>query len=319
MKLPNFFIIGAPKCGTTTLYEWLGEHPSVNAPHKETCFFSQDIFPTVSLGTHISSLDDYCDIFTLQGTQLVSGEATPKYLYSDQALREISALQPKARIIVCLRDPVELAISLYNQKLREGVETESSFEKAWAASLAALYDNTTELPHERHYYFWASMGSRLQKLHEYFVAESILILLTSELRDDPRECYLKVLSFLGLPDDGRSNFEPHNERIAIRSLALHRGAIALKKFVAPAIQPLYRLRKGKGLGVFKLINLFNTQPGQYTATVPEEFKQDMYDLLDNEITLAETYLGRRSLVNRKVMKLVRASGKVSNSAAPRNN
>lgn len=299
VTIPDFFIVGAPKCGTTSLYEWLGDHPLINAPHKETCFFSQDIFPTSSLATHIPSLEEYSSIFTLHEEQRISGEATPKYLYSNQALSEISALQPDARIIVCLRDPVELAISLYNQKLREGVEKEPSFEKAWAASLAALDGTGPALPHERHYYLWACIGSRLQKLHEYFASDSVLILLASELRADPRGCYLKVLSFLDLPDDGRRDFSSHNERAAIRSLPVHRGVLALKRFFDPALRPLYYLRNGKGLGLLKLINRFNMQRGRYAATVSEEFKQDMRGLLVGEIDQAESFLNGRCLSGRR--------------------
>lgn len=299
MRLPDFFIIGAPKCGTTTLYEWLGEHPEVNAPHKEACFFSQDIFPTDSLNTHIPSIEDYCKIFSLQGRQRISGEATPKYLYSDQALYRISELKPDARIMVCLRDPVELVISLHNQKLREGVESESSFEKAWAASLASNDGSGPPIPHERNYYLWACIGSRLKKLFDHFPTDSIKILLTSEFRTNPRDCYLQVLSHLGLSDDGRTDFSSHNERVAIRSLVIHRTAIALKRLTTPVLGPLYRLRKGKGLGFLKLINRFNTEPGRYTAKVSEEFKQGMYELLAEEVALAESYLNGRNLCGRR--------------------
>jgi hypothetical protein len=97
VRLPDFFIIGAPKCGTTTLYDWLGQHPEVNAPHKEPCFFSQDIFPTASLPTHIPSLHDYAEIFDFKTpTQHISGEATPKYLYSDMALNELTGVRSSA-------------------------------------------------------------------------------------------------------------------------------------------------------------------------------------------------------------------------------
>lgn len=300
MQFPHFFIVGAPKCGTTTLYTWLGGHPAINAPHKEPCFFSQDIFPTASLDTHISDLDEYRRIFSLKDQQVISGEATPKYLFSDQAIEEISALQPGARVIVCLRDPVELVLSLYNQKLREGVEHRPTFEEAWTASLAAVDGTGVALPHERNYFLWGCLGSRLRKLHAHFEPGSILILLTSELRNNPRGCYLRTLEFLGVPDDGRTEFPVRNERVAIRSLKVHRGVRRVKRLARPVLRPLYRVRGGRGLGVLKLVNRFNTQPGEYTSSVPEAFRYEMYRLLRDEVALAESYLRGRQLVGRSI-------------------
>lgn len=294
--LPKFYIVGAPKCGTTSLYSWLGAHPSVCAPHKEPCYFSQDIFPTSHLSTHIPSLDAYCEIFSLTSGQLISGEATPKYLYSDQALAEIARLRPDAQIIVCLRDPVELAVSLHNQKLREGAEPEVDFEKAWALSLDSLASEEPSLPHERHYYQWACIGSRLQAVYRYFPASSVLVLLTSELRTDPRDCYLKVTGFLGVEDDGRQNFARRNERVRIRNLGLHRALLAVKQCLSPALNPISKLRGGRGLGILKLVNAVNVQSGQYTTSVSPDFRAVMYQQLAEEIELVEKHLNGRTVV-----------------------
>ncbi|MEP4484843.1 MAG: sulfotransferase domain-containing protein [Halioglobus sp.] len=294
--LPKFYIVGAPKCGTTTIYDWLGAHPSVCAPHKEPCFFSQDIFPTSHLSTHIPSLEAYCEIFSLKSGQLISGEATPKYLYSDQALSEIARLRPDARIIVCLRDPVELVISLHNQKLREGVEPEVNFEKAWARSLDSLASEDLGLPFDRHYYHWACIGSRLQAVYRHFPASSVLVLLTSELRADPQGCYLKMMEFLGLEDDGRQNFARHNERVRIRNLGFHRALLAVKQFLQPVLNPISQLRGGRGLGIMRLVNAVNLQSGQYTVSVSADFRAHMYQQLAEEIELVE-----KSLDCRRVM------------------
>lgn len=299
MKLPDFFIAGAPKCGTTSLYNWLGGHPQIHAPHKEACFFSQDIFPTSGLPTHIFDLEEYCRIFSPGDGKSVSGEATPKYLYSDLALSEIARLNPDARIILCLRDPVEIAISLYNQKLREGVERAATFEDAWRSSLNAIAGNDPRLPHERNYYLWACVGERLRMLHSFFSRESVLILLTSELKEDPRACYLEVLSFLGLPDDGRTDFFAHNERVGIRNLWLHRFLLSIRKKFYSLLKPIWAFRNGKGLGVIKFINNFNTKKRRYTASVSASLKSEMYAVLVKDIELAETYLNGRSLVKRK--------------------
>lgn len=295
--LPGFYIIGAPKCGTTTLYDWLSSHPLVWAPHKEACFFSQDIFPTSHLATHIPSLMAYCQIFEKKNGEQISGEATPKYLYSDHALAEIAHLRSDARIIVNLRDPVDLVISLHSQKLREGVEREGCFEKAWMRSQDVLAHGDSCLPHEINYYLWACLGSRLEVLYKHFSTSSVLILLASELRDNPRSSYLSVLKFLDLPDDSRTDFTAHNERVRIRNLTLHRSLLSFKKILSPILQPLERLRGGRGLGVLKIANKVNMQSGQYTASVSSEFREEMYLQLADEVALAESYLNGRKLIS----------------------
>lgn len=306
-RMPDFYIVGAPKCGTTSLYDWLGTHPSVCAPHKEPCFFSQDIFPTRHLLTHFPSLEAYCRIFELRGEQKISGEATPKYLYSDQALSEIARLRPDAKIIVCLRDPVDLAISLHSQKLKEGVESEQNFEKAWrrglltdAQAIQSQHKNNLEIT----YYFWSCLGTRLKRLYDLFPSESVLIILLNELKDDPRGTYLKVLRFLGLEDDGRTMFEAQNPRVRIRNMKIHQTLLRIKRKMEPVLFPVRKTLGVQGFGVLRLASHFNTDPGQYSSAVPQSLRAEMYRLLTSEIFLAESFLQGRLLVNPEIRNLL---------------
>jgi len=307
-QMPDFYIVGAPKCGTTSLYDWLGTHPSVCAPRKEACFFSQDIFPTRHLPTHIPSLEAYCRIFELRGDKKISGEATPKYLYSDQALSEIARLRPDAKIIVCLRDPVDLAISLHSQKLKEGVEPEQNFEKAWRRGLFAdrqAIQNQHKNNIEINYYFWSRLGTRLKRIHDLFPSKSILIILLNELKDDPRGTYLKVLCFLGLEDDGRTAFSAQNPRVRIRNLKIHQALLRIKRKMEPVLLPARKGLGVQGLGVLRLASRFNTEPGQYSSVVPQSLREEMYRLLASEIFFAESFLQGRFLVNTEIRNLLK--------------
>ena len=109
-RLPDFYVVGAPKCGTTSLHRYLRQHPGVFVPDvKEPNFFCSD-FPSIQ---KYKSLEDYSMLFEpAQENQLV-GEASPWYLYSKTAIQNILDVQPDAKFIVMLRNPVDAVISYY--------------------------------------------------------------------------------------------------------------------------------------------------------------------------------------------------------------
>ena len=102
--LPNYLIIGAPKCGTTSLAAWLDEHPQVYmVPEKELHFFS---------GYWEQGLDWYEQCFVPNGKPLV-GEASPSYLENPVARERIASVLPGAKLIAMMRNPVDRAYSQY--------------------------------------------------------------------------------------------------------------------------------------------------------------------------------------------------------------
>ena len=126
---PNFFIVGAPKCGTSALYEYLGAHPEIfMSPYKEPHFFGSDLQqrwrPTKS---------QYFSCFAKARDEKRVGEASVHYLYSKCAAAEIKEFCPEARIIIMLRDPVEMLYSLHSQSIFSGNEVINDFEEALEA------------------------------------------------------------------------------------------------------------------------------------------------------------------------------------------
>ncbi len=296
---PDFFIVGAPKCGTTTLYDWLSQHDSVFMPRKELCFFSQDIFPTAELSGHIPDLEAYCGLFS--GSFAVGkskGDATPKYLHSDLALREIRCLSKRPRIIVCVRDPVDLAVSLHSQKVREGWERETDFAKAWLRELAETTPETARSrPGDLNYVFWAHLGARLDRLFALFERDQVLVVHLRELRDAPRAVYVKILDFLSLPDDGRSDFGVSNPRSGLASPLVNRLALQVYRLADPVLDPLRRLRGGRGFGILKTVNRFNRVKSAYVSEVSDVTRRQLYAFLADDIALAERYLDERKLTD----------------------
>ncbi len=300
MGLPDFFIIGAPKCGTTTLYDWLGQHPQVHAPHKEPNFFSQDLESTGHLLTHIPTLEAYKAIFdTDNSNALISGEATPKYLYSDMALDQIVRLRPNAKIIVCLRDPVDLVISFHNQKLREGVESEYDFVKAWRRTVDSSGVITSRAPcvdGHINYFFWGAFGVRLRRLFDTFSTEQVLIVTLDEIKSDPKATYGNVLEFLCVKQISRVDFSASNVGYRISRPHIHRALTRLKRRSAPVLRHVHKLRGGRGLGLMRFLNGYISAPGEHASDVPQEIKREMRQVFENDTKLAESFLQGRFLV-----------------------
>ena len=129
MTLPNFLILGAQKAGTTSLFDYLGQHPEVYpSPIKETHFFDHGgvrqtyAGPVRIPGPKIKSLEEYEGLFDGVRDEKAVGEATPTYLYLPGVAERIRHHVPEARLIAILRDPVERAYSGYQHAVRNGRE-----------------------------------------------------------------------------------------------------------------------------------------------------------------------------------------------------
>ncbi len=128
-RKPDFFIVGAPKCGTTTLYAYLSGHPEVFMPAvKEPNYFLEG---PAQLGLDEPS---YLALFRDAGSADRAGEATPMYLYCESSPAKIKAFNPDAQIIIMLRNPVDFMFSLHNHQLQAmHGEDLPRFEEALAA------------------------------------------------------------------------------------------------------------------------------------------------------------------------------------------
>jgi Sulfotransferase domain len=122
---PNFFIVGAPKAGTTSLYAYLAQHPQVFMPAmKEPQFFAQ-IHPTAEFEHLVDAIRDrrrYLRLYRGAAGFRAIGEASPSYLWHPEVPARIKRVAPEAKIIIALRDPIERAQSHHLEDYREGAE-----------------------------------------------------------------------------------------------------------------------------------------------------------------------------------------------------
>jgi len=218
MKKPNFFIIGAPKCGTTSLAAWLKEHQQIYmSTPKEPHHFNTD-----QRYIMVKESSDYDRLFEKANNQhLAVGEASVFYLYSQEAVPNIENYAADIKYIVCLRNPIEMAYSLHEQLIISGYEDEQNFEAAWflqddrmhGKSIPSLCKDSIFLQ----YGAVCSLGVQLERLYTHVPQERVFPLLLDDLRDDPRAAYLRVLKFLNVEDDGRTDYFVKNPAKALRS------------------------------------------------------------------------------------------------------
>ena len=219
MRKPNFFIVGAPKCGTTALSEYLRAHPNVFfSQPKEPYFFATD-FPN---HRQCSDLDDYLGLFhgTSSSNYLAVGEGSAGYLYSRDAVRNIYDYIPGARLIIMLRNPVDMVHALHSQFLRDFEEEEEDFESAW--NLQELRKSGKRLP-ERcrtpaflQYRDVGKLGAQMERLLDIFPKDQIKVILFKDFVADTKCIYEDVLAFLHVPSDKREYFPQINENIQYR-------------------------------------------------------------------------------------------------------
>src|SRR5882757_9165500 len=135
-RLPDFFIVGHQKCGTTALYRMLRRHPQVfMAGIKEPRYLASDLrdrFRIPATATNPETLEDYLALFADARSDQLAGEASPNYLSSRTAASAIADLQRDARIIAILREPASFLRSLHLQFIQTHVETEKDMRKALA-------------------------------------------------------------------------------------------------------------------------------------------------------------------------------------------
>lgn len=236
---PNFFIVGAPKCGTTAVFSYLRTHPAVFMPGavKEPHYFSPEFWSLDSIVTP----EAYARLFEgATERHLAVGEASTGYILSDVALNRIRSYNPSAKIVLMLRNPVEMAESLYDEMRYHWMEPLPTFEAAWGAQkrrrVCGPPKVATETDSRLQYSRCCSVGSLYQKALDVFSSGQVHVILFDDFKTRPRDVYLRLLSFLDLADDGRLDFPPVNAR------RVHRYPRLTRLFMKPP-EPFYSLKK----------------------------------------------------------------------------
>jgi len=207
MGEPNFFVVGAPRAGTTSLWHYLRQHPDVLMPStsdtKEPSHFAD---PLPTWAEPFRDRSAYLKLFATPGTEKAIGEASPTYLGSEGCAQRIHDAYPDARIIISLRQPARRAFSFYQYMCQWGLEWLPSFERALEEEDDRLAD--AEFQSDQAFWFGAFLyfrgslySNQVKQWVEVFPREQIHILTFEDLKRSPLETTQKIYRFLDVDPD----------------------------------------------------------------------------------------------------------------------
>ncbi len=235
-RKPDFFIVGAPKCGTTALTQYLSAHPDIFMARKEMHHFGNDLH----FGAQFYRRDAaaYLAEFQEWQNQARAGEASVWYLYSKTAAAEIKAFNPDARVIIMLREPVDMLHSLFYQFRFDGNEPLDNFERALAAEgdrhEGRRIGRQTYLVQGLFYRETIRFAEQVKRYFDAFGRDRVHIVLYDDLIADVAGVYRRTLEFLEVDARfGPDNFKAVNNNKFIRNRMLR--ALFNDRFVRSTI------------------------------------------------------------------------------------
>ena len=301
-RLPDFFIVGQPKCGTTALYQMLRSHPQIFMPdNKEPWFFAEELHertPPRPAGTP-RTLAEYAALFAPAAASQRAGEASVLYLWSRTAAGAIARVVPEARIIAILREPASLLRSLHLQFVETYVETETDLRTA----LALEPERARGLSVPRHTYWPRALRysehvryvEQLRRYGDLFGAENMLVLVYDDFRRDNAATVRRVLRFLEVDDSVALKAREVNLSVGVRAGSLRRAAHAL----AVGHDPLARAAKAivkpllpKPLRPLVLHSAKSRLLYAPPAPPDEVLMQELRERFRPEVAALSEYLGR---------------------------
>jgi len=207
-RVPDFFIVGNSKSGTTALYQMLRQHPQIFMPdNKEPWFFADELrvrTPPRPEGTP-QTLEEYVSLFDLARPEQLAGEATALYLWSRTSARRIAEVRPDARIVAILREPASFLRSLHLQFVKTYVETENDLRKALALEeprrQGRCIPRYTYWPDVLLYSEHVRYVEMLRRYHAVFPRAQTLVLIYDDFRRDNEATVRQVLRFLQVDDN----------------------------------------------------------------------------------------------------------------------
>lgn len=288
---PNFFIVGAPKCATTSMDIYLGRHPDIfMCPAKEAHYFARDLYPE----PYGCTTDYYLDQFrSAQGASVI-GESSVFYMLSRTAPAALHAHDPNAKILVMLRDPIEVIAAHHSQIVYEGLEPEADLAAALAREPARRRERGEAAAGYHHqvllYRDVVAFADQLARIYAFFPPEQVHVVLYDDLKADVAGVYAGILRFLGVDPTYRPDFTVHNANKRLRSARV--GAFLretpdwvtrMSRVILPDAKLRYRARMA-----LKAMNSRQTRRPE----LPDDVRRALAEDLAPGIARLETLLGR---------------------------
>jgi len=286
MKLPDVLIVGAQKAGTTSIYDWLGQHPAVyaNPAAKDCPFFCDDTKYAEGIGAYASLFED-----AEEGQLILAGGVN--YMFFPNAPSRIFSSIPQVKIIFSLRNPIDRAFSAYRHAVERGLE-KRSFDQAVEEELsspgyATFFENS-----RKNYLSHGLYAAQIARFQGFFPHEAMKIVLFDDIKSRPQSVIDEVFAFIGLPSFMPNMIAKNVTKGGYKSDLLRRALFdenlrknrffsALKNLLNPEIR--HKLRTA--------IREFNKKPVKFDepSLITRQLLTDYYR---EEISRLETLISR---------------------------
>lgn len=301
---PNLFIVGVGKAGTFSLREYLSQHPDIYmSPNKEPNYFGRDL----RFNRPQITENEYLAIFDHAGAFLYRGEASVSYLLSRSAAEEIKEYNEESKIIIIVRDPVEVMYSRYSQNLKMGDETLKPFSRALAAE--ATRKKGFCLPAGvtcddwLFYREWVKYSEQIERYLSCFPRQNVFLALYDDLEKNPAKLFGDLTKFLGVSSEAVHQFGRVNVNKNVCSTfvtRMTRGRIRFSREMARALFPSRSLRRS----VLHLLQAMNSIEAP-RKPLSWDLEQFLRQELEGEISYLEETLERdlsywRQSVDRRI-------------------
>ncbi len=287
---PDLFIVGAPKAGTTSLYELLAGHPRIYmSPFKEPMYFCPDVRGWRGDQPFVYERDAarYLALFDDARDETRLGEATTRYLVSHEAARLVHEFQPDAYAIAMLRNPVELLHALHNERVSQGHEQFTDFAQAMAADAERAHGKL--LPGAANvlgtvYRESALFAEPLRRWFDALSRDRVHVIVFDDFAADPAAALRAALSFLDVdpdyqPESLAARNPSHRQRVWVRRMLDSRAGTFVTDDVARIV--LGESRRDRAAYRFRHSRMNRRQvkrspiPAQLRAQLEAELRPDV--------------------------------------------
>jgi hypothetical protein len=292
---PSFFIVGAPRCGTTAVSKSLSRNPKISfSKPKEPHFFLEPRSDLSEEQLHRQYLSRYHRELTADHQAM--GDGSVSYLYEPEAIRRVLRFDPRAKFIVLVRNPVEMMRSYHSRMLFQLDEDEVDFARAWELqeSRAAGHNlpKRCREPMLLQYAFLGKLGMHLERLFEVAGRERCQVILHDDFVEDPRAVYLRTLEFIGVDDDGQVKFKRTRETSGFKSPWLQQFVMnpppwTFKLITLSNTRTLKRLK-----GLRKRIKAFNSRDAKQRQILTDETRVMLREYFAEDVRKLSGLLSR---------------------------
>ncbi|SFN46635.1 Sulfotransferase domain-containing protein [Bizionia echini] len=281
---PNTILIGAQKAATTSLYNWIAQHPDVCGPAtlKDYAFFAYDEFFNQGLESlsHIYKKEYNQEKIVIHGFV--------NYMFFEKSIKRIYNFNKDIKLIMSLRNPTDRAISAYEYQVKSQKEPIKTFLDALKAEESRMEENDYSTVADLTYFNHGLYYKQLQIILKYFPLEQIKVVFYEDINTNPKQLILDVYSFLEVDNSFTPKFKTMNKTGEIKNKTIHKlfysRSPIKQKIVKYLIDPIFPLEKRLKVKIF--INEYNTKDkARVENTYPieraylqDKFKEDIEQL-----------------------------------------